>query len=262
MRTYSIISMIASLCLLAGQCAAEERDARAAIAQVWQHYQQGVQNEEELVDVQIAQIGQPVQEKLLWRRIQFGAQGQKLSIKFLAPGADVGLGLLIERNVNAPDQVWLRMPSWSAGRKILGNREAKYFAETAFTFEDSKQLIGEQTALFDYHYQAGQADVIVATPKAGVTSGYARREITLGPQGAPVRIVYFDADGQLIKTLTFEEISFPAPGRWRANRIVVKHQQQQSQTVLKIRQRQFNLAMSEALFSLPYLLEAEHAKRD
>ncbi|MES2296345.1 MAG: outer membrane lipoprotein-sorting protein [Pseudomonadota bacterium] len=242
-----------------GAAAAIESDARAAIAQAWQHYQQDVQTEQELVEVQIVQAGQPQQDKLLWRRIQFGAQGQKVSIKFVGPAADAGLGLLVERDASAGDQIWLRLPSWSSGRKILGNRETKYFAETAVTFEDSKQLIGEQTAQFDYRYQGA---VIVATPKPGVVSGYARREISLNGQGVPSRIVYFDGDGQQIKTLSFEDISFPAPGRWRANRIVIRHQQQNSQTVLKIRKRQFNLAMSDILFTLAYMAEAEHAKLD
>ena len=236
-------------------------DARAAVVQAWQQYRQGVQSEQELIEVRVTQDGQAVQEKRLWRRIQNGAQGQKLSIKFVAPADDQGLGLLVERGFVDGDQIWLRLPSWSGGRKVVGNRELKYFADTGFTFEDSKQLIGESAALFDYRYlpPTAQGALVVATPKPGVLSGYARREICLNAQGVPVKTDYFDADGQLIKTLSFEAISFAAPGRWRADRIVLRHFQQHSVTVLTVKQRQFNVATADSLFTLPYLLEPENA---
>lgn len=236
-------------------------EARAAISKAWQQYQAGVQSEQELVEVQVVQAGQALPTKLLWRRIRYSEQGQRLSIKFVEPSADLGLGLLVERNNSGGDQIWLRQPSWSNGRKIAGNRETKYFADTAFTFEDTKQLIGEQTALFDYKFvsQSPAGAVISAQPKTGTVSAYARRDITLNAQGVPTRIDYFDMDGQALKTLTFEELNFPAPGRWRADRVVLK-QRDASQSTLKVRKRQFNMALGEHLFSLPYLLENESAK--
>lgn len=236
--------------------------ARAAIAKAWQQYQHGVQNEQELVEVHVTQDGVALPAKLLWRRVRYSEQGQHLSIKFLEPVTDYGLGLLVERNINGADQVWLRQPSWTSARKIAGNRETKYFADTAFTFEDTKQLVAEQTSQFDYRYasQSGGTAVISATPKPGTTSGYGRRDISLNAQGTPVRIDYFDADGQPLKTLRFEELHYPAPGRWRADRIVLKQARDGSQSTLKVRKRQFNMALGERMFSLPYLLENDSAK--
>lgn len=244
-------------------CGAAELDARAAIAHAWQQYQSGVHTERELAEVQVTQAGQILPTKLLWRRIRYGEQGQRVSVKFIEPTADLGLALLIERNISAPDQVWLRLPSWSAARKIAGNRETRYFADTAFTFEDNKQLIGEQTALFDYRYasQGANGAVVSATPKAGTASGYGRRDITLNNQGVPVRIEYFDDSAQAIKTLVFEELNYPAPGRWRADRIVLR-QRDGSQTALKVRKRLFNEALGERVFSQTYMMENDSVRGD
>lgn len=252
------LSIAATLC---GVSSAAAADARGQIAHAWQQYQQGVQTEQELIEVQISQGGQPQPGKLLWRRIRFGEQGQRVSVKFVEPVADLGLALLIERNMAAPDQIWLRMPSWTSARKVVGSRETRYFADTAFTFEDNKQLIGEQTALFDYRYlsQGASGATISATPRAGTVSGYSHREITLNAQGVPQRIAYFDDGPQVLKTLNFEDISYPAPGRWRAGRIVLT-QRDGSQTILKVRQRSFNAALAERVFTQAAMMENDSAR--
>jgi hypothetical protein len=254
--------------LAAAACAATQGhaadDARTAVDKAWQQFQQGVQSEQELVEVNVVQGGQPLPAKLLWRRVRYGERGQRLSIKFVEPTADLGLGLLVERNLSGGDQIWLRQPSWTNARKISGNRETKYFADTAFTFEDTKQLVGEQTDLFEYRYvsQSAAGAVIAATPKPGTISGYGRRDISLNAQGVPVRTDYFDGAGLPLKTLSFEELSYPAPGRWRADRIVLKQTRDGGQSILKVRKRSFNMALSERMFSLPYLLENDSAKAE
>lgn len=242
---------------------AAEPDARGAVVRAWQQYQSNVQTEEELIEVQVTQPGQQLPTKLLWRRIRYGEQGQRVSVKFVEPVADLGLALLIERNTSAPDQIWLRLPSWTSARKVAGNRETRYFADTAFTFEDNKQLIGEQSALFDYRYisQGAAGAVINATPKSGAVSGYVRREITLNSQGVPTRIAYFDDQGPPLKTLSFEQLSQNAQGRWRADRIVVR-QRDGGQTVLKVRKRLFNGAVSDRIFTQAFMTETDSARRD
>lgn len=261
LRSIALTTILGTVAVLAPAGAATAADARLPIVQAWQKFRSGVQQEQEFIEVEIHRSGHPALVKALWRRTAFGPRSERLSVKFSAPSADAGLGLLVERTQGEPDQIWLRLPSWPSGRKIVGERETKYFAGTAFTFEDSKQLIGEHTESFDYRFvqEGGPASVIVATPRPGVITGYGKREIALDEQGVPVRIDYFDVDGQPVKTLRFEDMVFPAPGRWRANRIVLDHHQQKSRTVLKVLGRQFNAGMTERVFSLPFLAEPEHA---
>lgn len=246
--------------LMLNLCHAAETDARSTIAQVWQRYQAGTQSEQELIEVQVTQGGQSLPTKLLWRRIRYGEQGQQVSVKFIEPIADLGLALLIERNTAGADQIWLRLPSWTSARKVVGSRETRYFADTAFTFEDNKQLIGEQTNLFDYRYLSSDPNAIVisATPKAGTVSGYARRDITLNRHTIPTRIDYLDESAQIIKTLAFDEVSVAATGRWRADRIILK-QRDGSQTTLKVRKRTLNDRLSERVFSQAAMLENDSA---
>lgn len=255
---------ILSAALIAAVPAHCADDPRAAIAKAWQQYQAGVQNEQELVEVHGVQGGQPQAPRLLWRRTRYTEHGQRLAIKFVQPVADLGLGLLVERNFSDADQIWLRQPSWTSARKVAGNREAKFFADTTFTFEDTKQLVAEQTGHFDYRYisQAATGSVIAATPRPGTASGYGRREISLNAQGVPQRIEYFTTDGQPLKTLTFEELHYPAPGRWRANRIVMKMARDGGQSTLVVRKRQFNQALADQAFSLQALLETDSAKTE
>ena len=260
--TMMITKPLLAVAIFAGSSVhAAALDARAQIAHAWQQYQQGVQTEQELIEVQISQGGQTLPGKLLWRRIRFGEQGQRVSVKFVEPVADLGLALLIERNISAPDQIWLRLPSWTNARKVVGSRETRYFADTAFTFEDNKQLIGEQTTLFDYRYLSQDANgaVINATPKTGTVSGYSHRDITLNAQGVPLQIDFFDDAPQALKTLRFEDISYPAPGRWRAGRIVLK-QRDGSQTILKVHQRAFNSALAERVFTQSAMMENDSAR--
>ncbi|WP_342120638.1 outer membrane lipoprotein-sorting protein [Pseudoduganella sp. OTU4001] len=252
---------IISAAALAAAAAHADDSAHAAIAKAWQQYRSGVESEQELVEVQVIQAGQAQPNKMVWRRVRYGEQGQRLAIKFVQPAADLGLGLLVERNANGGDQVWLRQPSWTSARRIAGNRENKYFADTAFTFEDTKQLIAEPTSQFDYRYisQGAAGSMVAATPKPGTASGYARRDIALNAQGVPLRIDYFDAGGKLLKTLSFEELEFPAPGRWRANRIVMTLALDASRSTLIVHKRQFNIPLAEQMFSVQNLLETESA---
>lgn len=255
MRRMVIYFVVSLLFLIAFQVNSEELTAEEAIAKSWKLYRQA-KTEKEFTKIIVEYKDGRKVEKELTRYIKFDTSGQdKVMIKFSKPPLDEGLGLLIWRYSDKSDDIWIKFPSFTQERRISINDQAKYFAETDFTYEDSRQLIGERTKDFSYRLleNKGGLKIIEAIPKTGVETGYGKRIIQMGSEWAIVRVEYYGKNGKLLKIQTNKEIKVEGNGRWRTNYVEIENLLLQRKTVMKVVERRIDIDVPAEVFSRKFL---------
>ena len=230
-------------------------DAAQVVQRAWQLFRQHAIAEQEDITLTMARAHESSTVKQLTRWTRFASTGEQVVLKFNQPQADAGMGLWLDRSDRAAQQIWLRMPSWIKARRVSGERQQQYFAGTDLTFEDNAQLSGEDTQAFTYRLldETEQGFWIEAKPKAGVTSGYSRREIWIDRDYAINRIDYFDPNGQLLKSMENKQLQKYPKGGWRPNQVVIENYQEQRRTQIVIQQRQFDSSIASHMFSEGFL---------
>lgn len=236
-------------------CQAEELTAKQIVAKSWQLYRQ-VATEKETTDLQVIQNEGKSEDKSLIRWIKYDKEGEdKITVRFTKPAADDGLGLLTWRHPGKSDDQWLKLPSMDKVRRVSSADQEKYFAGTDFTYEDLRQLAGEQTSDFEYrlHRTEGDSKVIEATAKAGKESVYSKRIFWISSKYATVKTEYYAKNGTLIKTQTNGSISFKANGLWRPGTVEMDNSLLKRKTVMKIRERAIDPNISSDIFTQRFL---------
>lgn len=221
--------------LMAGHAAQTEK-AEELIKKVWNSYR--INNfETEESEITITKEGSQPEKKKLVRYILFSPTGDdKITIKYLEPALDKGLGLLTHRKKSGDEQ-WLKLPSLGNSRKISTAKESEYFGGTDLTYEDAKMLTGEKTD--EHNYIAGPDGAITSTPKTGTITAYGKRIIYVTKDHAISHIAYFDKNGLLIKTLTNNNIKIQANGFWRPAQVTIDNKKLKRKTVITIVGREY-----------------------
>jgi hypothetical protein len=234
---------------------AEEMTADRVVAKSWELYRQA-RNEKEVIKVDIEYKDGRRDGKELARWIKFEQSGEdKVAVRFSKPILDEGLALLIWRHINGDDDVWLKLPSLGQERRISVSDQSKYFAETDFTYEDTRQLIGERCGDFGYRMLSSKDGirVIEASPKSGTETGYGKRVFWIDPRFVLVKTEYYTKNGSLIKVQVNSHIKIDTSGRWRADETEVENLLLKRKTTMKTIDRKIDLAMSQEVFSRKFL---------
>lgn len=257
-KTEKIIAMIMFLFLIiAGMynfAWSAENSAEKLVTKSWELYRQ-TGNEKEQVAIAMDYYDGRKEEKVLTRWTLYDKSGKdKTTTVFSKPAADNGLGMLIWRNTSGDEQ-WLKLPSLTNVRKISVSDQGKYFGGTDITFEDARQLIGERVKDFNYRLSKdrGEIKTIEALPKPGIETAYGKRIIDINSKLSIVKIDFFDKNGQLIKTLTNENITVNKNGLWRANKMVIDNKLLKRKTVMTITERKLNANLPANVFTNEFL---------
>ncbi len=253
------ILLIAVLSILAifgiyGKAWPAENPAEKLIAKSWELYRQ-TGNEKEQVAIAMDYYDGRKEEKALTRWTLYDKSSKdKTTTVFSKPAADNGLGMLIWRNQSGDEQ-WLKLPSLTNVRKISVSDQGKYFGGTDITFEDARQLIGERVKDFNYRLSKdrGEIKTIEALPKPGIETAYGKRMIDINSKLSIVKIDFFDKNGQLIKTLTNENITVNKNGLWRADKMIIDNKLLKRKTLMTITDRQLNGKLPANVFTKDFL---------
>jgi hypothetical protein len=234
-----------------------EYQATQLINKSWQLYRSQTAAEAEQMDLTITRYGEASQHKSLQRWTRYFADGEQVVIKFDTPTADRGLGLWIDGTDRQQQQLWLQLPSWYQPRRMDATAVQQYFAGSDLTFEDHRQLTGEDTSQFRYRLLSTSKSGwwLEAVPLNPATSAYSRREIWLNADHAITQINFFDQQGQLQKSLKNQLLQRYDNGGWRPNRIEVENLQEQRLSVFQIVERRFDNTNAERMFSQEVLGE-------
>lgn len=243
------IMILAQTCGIAGS--AESPSPESIISGSWELFRQA-NHEKESVKIVISNSDGRREEKRLIRWTKFDPSHEDcITIKFLEPPLDRGLGLLTLRHGARADEQWIKLPSLKKVRKIAPGEQEKYFAGTDFTNEDIRQLIGERVQDFTYTLsrKEGESSVIEATAKAGVETGYGRRLIWVNEKSVITKVEYYGKKGEPIKTQTHSGITVSDKGLWRTDHVEVDNLLLKRRTVLDVERREINQDLSPSIFS-------------
>lgn len=254
MRQWSVV-LLGLLIIIPCQGRAEE-SAEQVVARSWQLYRQ-FHDEQEQMELVIAYQDGRREEKALTRWIRYDSEKgeDKVVIRFVRPALDDGLGLLTWRHTDKEDDQWLKLPSMERVRRVSSADQDKYFAGTDLTYEDTRQLMGEQVRDFTYRMSRhdGKGWQIEATPKTGTASGYGRRVLWFNERYACTTTEYYGKGGELLKTQRNSEITYDKQGQWRPSRIEITNHLLQRATTMSIRERKLNPGLAPDTFSVKHL---------
>jgi len=182
------------------------------------------QPNDETIELEMHLITQGGRTRTRRLRIEYlkGTDGlDRMLIRFSYPRRMKGTGLLtIERKARSDDQ-WLYLPSLRRTRRIAADAKTERFVQSDFTYEDLQPEdldANTYTLLRTETLDDRPCHIIRATPKS--PSSYARRQIAVDAQRwLPLRTLYYDPAGKLLKTQTTADIHKHGDHYWRPDRI-------------------------------------------
>jgi hypothetical protein len=241
---------------------AEEKgkmSAKEIVETSYHLYRQGIKTEKEKMDLDVMHGKSQTEKKKLVRWTRYGEEknGDKVFIEFTSPNIDKGLKLLVHRRENE-DMIWMKLPSLSRDRRISGQDEGNYFAETDLTYRDTSQLAGEATEDYKYHFVETDNPLsdgpnvkwtIKAEPKEDTDAVYGHRLFFVTKDFVIAGIKYFDFNGDIIKIQVNKKIVQDKNGRWRTDKIIIENRYYNRTTEIEVTERNYNNTAQAPSFS-------------
>ncbi len=170
-------------------------------------------------------------------------------VRFLSPADQKGISFLSLPN----DVMYLYLPAFRKIRMIASHVKNESFAGTDFSYDDmsSYKFADEYTAVLtnsdDQYFN------LELKPKPNVDKDYSKLEMTiLKDKYIAVKINYFDKGGNLWKTLTRGNL-VKKDDYWVAMTMMMKDLKKKHNTVMNIEKIDFDIEMSDTIFTKRYL---------
>lgn len=181
------------------------------------------------------------------------------SIMFFQSPADVkGTGFLSWQydETDRDDDKWLYLPAMKKVRRISGSSARKEnFMGSDFTFDD----MGGRNVDEDEHSLTGEEQVdgslcwVVESKPLEDDAVYSKTVSWIRQDALiPVKVEFYDRMGKLLKTLVSSDIS-KEDGFWTTRKLEMTNHQRNHRTQILIKKIEYDLAMSESLFTVPAL---------
>ncbi len=181
------------------------------------------------------------------------------SIMFFQSPADVkGTGFLSWQydNPERDDDKWLYLPAMKKVRRISGSSAKKEnFMGSDFTYddmggrnvdEDEHKLIREES-LDESPCWVLESKPLENDAVYSKTVSWIRQDALL-----PVKVEYYDRMGKLLKTLVASDIS-REKGFWTTGKLEMTNVQRKHRTLIIMEKIEYDIAMTESLFTVPSL---------
>ncbi|MEZ4239695.1 MAG: outer membrane lipoprotein-sorting protein [Myxococcota bacterium] len=169
-------------------------------------------------------------------------------IAFDSPADVRGTALLSHPSAQGADQQWLYLPALDQTRRIGGTGRSGAFVGTEFSFEDVTDLElakHDWTVLGAEDCAAGRCWALQTAPRSG--SAYARRVVLVDQERfLPQQITFWDARGELLKTLTYSDYEHVDGKFWRARTWTMENAQTGRATVLAFDGMAFGTGKTDA----------------
>lgn len=203
--------------------------------------------------------GKLVQSRDMLFNFKRNADKESTLVRFLAPPAISGTGLLVQDGDSAVNDIWLYLPATRRLRRIAGGEKSNWFMGTEFAHEDF-----EDYQLPLYRFTLVGADSCESGPCTKVraeatdegereASGYQAKIYYIDDQTLyPVRIDYLGKQGQIVKVFTATGLK--QQGRyWRPSQIEMANQANGRRTRMTAQQRELDGPLSDYKVSQRYL---------
>lgn len=180
----------------------------------------------------------------------------RLVIVFHRPASVQGTRFLVVENEDRDDDQWIYLPALDRVRRIAASEGDQSFMGTDFTYddletrevdEDTHELLREET------FAGRETYVVESVPKDPSSSQYSRRIQWVAKDiWVPLKVEFYDADDELLKTLTVEELE-EVQGIWTPMTSVMENVQSGHSTRLEVEQTRYNENLNPSLFSTNFL---------
>ncbi len=176
-----------------------------------------------------------------------------------------GTALLTHAHDSAPDEQWLFFPAVKRVKRIASRSRSGPFMGSEFSYEDFSAQASDK-----YHYKLigedsisagdkGEIDcwVVERRPKPEAESSYSRHKSWVEKQNLwLVRVEYYDANGDHLKTLTAEDFTLHEGKYWRASELVMTNVRTKGASILRWRDVKFGTGLGERDFDIEALKAA------
>jgi hypothetical protein len=166
------------------------------------------------------------------RSLRYDPPLSETLVRFSAPADMVGAGFLQKQQRDADDERFLFLPELKRSRRISGSLRTSSFMGTDFSFADvdKRDLRDGQVSLLPDENLGKYACWHLSVSTTRSDSEYSRFELWVRKDNSlPIYWRMFDRSGQLLKTLTAEEVR-RIEGRWYITRSRMQNLREQHET--------------------------------
>ncbi|HIP53480.1 MAG TPA: outer membrane lipoprotein-sorting protein [Chromatiales bacterium] len=185
------------------------------------------------------------------RIMEVEGDGDKSMSIFDRPRDVKGTAMLTHSHALKPDDQWLYLPSLKRVKRISSRNKSGPFMGSEFAYED---LASQEVEKYTYKYLRdetldGLACFVVERIPAYEYSGYKRQEVWFDKaEYRPLKIVYYDRKGSLLKTQIFKGYQQYLDRYWRADRIEMVNHQTGKSTTLDWKDYRFRTGLTDRDF--------------
>lgn len=190
---------------------------------------------------------------LLRKNLGTGGE-QRYYIYFHHPADVKGTAFMVWKYLAREDDRWIFIPAIRLVRRIAADDKRSSFVGSDFTYEDvsgrevkdeTHVLRGEETLVGRPVYR------IESVPKA--KADYVRRLSWIDRErGLPLKEEYYDIRGELLRTFTADEVR-EVDGHWTVTRRTMRDAQSGHRTEVAYEEIEYDVGVTEDLFSERYL---------
>ncbi len=182
------------------------------------------------------------------RVLEGAGQGDKTLLVFERPRDLVGTALLTHANPEGSDRHWLYLPAMNRVKRIGSSGQSGSFLGSEFSYED---IGSQELEKYRYRYlEATERDgaelLLVERIPTDPESGYSRQIVAFNSEAHRIEeIVYYDRDGELLKTLRLGAYHLYDDRFWRPGEMEMVNHQTGKVTVLLWQGYRFGVGFSE-----------------
>ena len=197
--------------------------------------------------------GRERRRRLTWKTLEITAPGvgdRSLTV-FHEPRDIAGTAFLSHTYIDREDDQWLYLPALKRVKRIPSANKSSSFVGSEFSYED---LLADEVEKFDYRWlrdeSCGELScfVVERIPRYD-ESGYSRQVVWIDhDEFRPLRIEFFDKEGDHQKTLLFDDYRRYLDRFWRPHRMAMMNHQTAKETVLSFSDYEFWVGLTERDF--------------
>lgn len=191
--------------------------------------------------------------------LEVEGDGDKTLIVFDEPRDVKGTALLSFSHLTEPDDQWLYLPALKRVKRISSRNKSGSFMGSEFAYED---ISGDEPEKYAHRYLREEAVdgvdcFIVERDPVDPNSGYSRQEVAWDMEHyRPMRVVYYDRKGALLKTLTYGDYEQYQGRFWRAGLFEMVNHQTGKKTRLDWTEYAFGTGLRDSDFTQAALKRA------
>ena len=208
----------------------------------------------ELSMVLLATDGRQRNRRLTWKILErTGAdEGDKSLTIFHEPRDIAGTGFLTHTHISQTDDQWLYLPALKRVKRIASANMSSAFMGSEFAYED---LLSDEVEKFNYQWLRDESCAeltcyVVQREPRYATSGYSRQLVWMDQKEYRIiKTEFYERNGELKKTLRFEDYKLYLDKYWRAHKLRMENHQTGKVTLLQFAKYHFRSGLGVQAFS-------------